>query len=126
MDVELPVFFERHVKVAFKDSLGGIPIDGPLMIWCDPVCLPWSDAERELLAEEEANSYLLAPFPAGVHARPEGSTSGLILWTYDMEPVAPEFPFDWDSNLPEIVLRGLSAMLPKMAAYFGIDAKDRC
>ena len=124
--VDVPVFSECHVKVSFKDTRDAVPVDAPLMIWCDPVSLPWSDAERDLLAENEETRYLLASFQSGVHVRPEGHPGGhsaLILWTYECEAVAPLFPLQWDRNLPDIALRGLSVMLPSMQAYFDVMPK---
>ena len=41
VDVELPVFCERHAKVAFDDTLGAMPREAPLTIWTDPVRFPW-------------------------------------------------------------------------------------
>ncbi len=41
-----------------------------------------------------------------------------MLWTYDIEPSAPRFPIEWDPHLPEIIVRGMSAMLPRMREYF--------
>ncbi len=120
--VDLPVFFERHMKVAFNDHLGIVPRDVPLLIWTDPVRLPWSDEERAELAKSEADQKLLNEFPAGVHSRSEGgaaSQSVLILWTYEMDPVAPTFPLTYDPNYPEIVLRGMAEMIPGLSAYFG-------
>ena len=72
LGLELPVFCERHAKVAFNDALGAVPRDAPLMIWTDPVRLPWSDEERAELAASE-HRRLLEEFPAGVHGRPEGA-----------------------------------------------------
>ena len=126
MGVEVPVFSECHVKVSFKDTRDGVPVEAPLMIWCDPVTLPWTDAERPLIANDPDAAYLLEPFQAGVHVRPEGHAgahSALILWTYECEAVTPVFPLQWDPNLPDIALRGLSVMLPRMQAYFDIMPK---
>jgi len=120
--VDLPVYSELHVKVAFNDHLGAMPRQAPLLIWSDPVLLPWSDEEKEMLAESEETRWLLDEFPAGVHGRPEGGSDSpiaLILWTYDIEPVEPSFPLTFDPHYPEIVLRGMSAMLPRMSTYFG-------
>jgi glycine/D-amino acid oxidase-like deaminating enzyme len=117
--VELPVFCERHAKVAFDDVLGAMPREAPLTIWTDPVQLPWSDDERVELAGSE-HRRLLEPFPAGVHGRPEGgggSRSVLLIWTYDVEPVEPIFPVPFDPAYPEIALRGMSRMVPAMTAY---------
>jgi glycine/D-amino acid oxidase-like deaminating enzyme len=117
--VELPVFCERHGKVAFDDVLGALPRQAPLTIWTDPVRLPWSDDERAELAGSE-HRRLLEEFPAGVHGRPEGageSRSVLLIWTYDVQPVEPVFPVAFDPAYAEIVIRGMSRMVPAMAGY---------
>jgi sarcosine oxidase, subunit beta len=120
--VELPLFHELHVKVAFRDHLRVLRRDAPLLIWTDPTNLPWSEEERVLLGEEDETRYLLDKFPAGVHARPEGGADAdvvLILWTYDVKPVEPVFPFEFNPYYPEIALRGLSVMIPGLEAYAG-------
>jgi glycine/D-amino acid oxidase-like deaminating enzyme len=119
LNVELPVFCERHAKVAFNDALGALPRGAPLTIWTDPVRLPWSDEERAELAGS-AHRHVLDEFPAGIHGRPEGSgesRSVLLIWTYDAEPVEPTFPVTFDPLFPEIAIRGMSRMVPAMAAY---------
>jgi sarcosine oxidase, subunit beta len=119
LGVELPVFCERHAKLAFNDVLGALPRDAPLTIWTDPVRLPWSDEERAALADSE-HRRLLDVFPAGVHGRPEGpadSRSVLLIWTYDVEPLEPTFPVQFDPAYAEITIRGMSRMVPAMAAY---------
>ncbi len=119
--VDLPVFSERHVKVAINDHLKAFPREAPMVIWTDPQRLPWTEEERAMLAEDEETKWLLDEFPAGVHARPEGgpdSTVVLILWTYDTEPVEPVFPITFDPHYPEIVLRGLSTVIPALKVYF--------
>ncbi|HYB71202.1 MAG TPA: FAD-binding oxidoreductase [Candidatus Bathyarchaeia archaeon] len=120
LDVELPVFCERHAKVAFHDTLGVVPRQAPMMIWTDPVRLPWSDEERAELAESASLRYLLDEMPAGVHGRPEGGGDSPIMlgvWTYDVEPMEPRFPVEFDPAFAEIVLRGLSRPLPGLTAY---------
>ena len=120
LGLDLPVFSERHVKVTFEDRHGAVPRGAPLFIWSDPVRLPWSSEERALLAAEEETRYLLDPFPAGAHGRPLGAGRSVILyWTYDGAPAPVTFPLEWDPHLPEIVVRGLSRMLPGLASYFG-------
>jgi glycine/D-amino acid oxidase-like deaminating enzyme len=117
--VDLPVFCERHAKVAFDDVLGALPREAPMTIWTDPVRLPWSDDERAELAGS-AHRRLLDEFPAGVHGRPEGageSRSVLLIWTYDVEPVEPTFPVEFDPAYAEITIRGMSRMVPAMAGY---------
>jgi glycine/D-amino acid oxidase-like deaminating enzyme len=121
LGVELPIFSELHIKIAFNDYLGVVPRDAPLLIWADPTPLCWSDEERAALAEADETRWLLDTFPAGVHARPEGgpgSTTLLILWAYDAAPVAPTFPLHFDPHYPEIALRGMATMIPGLAAYF--------
>jgi glycine/D-amino acid oxidase-like deaminating enzyme len=104
----------------FDDHLGLVPRELPLMIWSDPVSLAWSAEERAALAEDPDLRWLLDPLPAGVHFRPEGgrdSRSLLLLWTYHIEPTAPVFPPTFDPFYPEVVLRGLSRMVPALATY---------
>ena len=119
--VDLPVFNELHGKVGFNDTQGVLPRDLPLMIWSDPVRLPWSPEERAELAAYEDTRWLVDDIPAGVHFRPEGmgqSQSLLMLWTYDVEIKEPVFPPSFDHAYPEIVLRGLSRMVPGLSVYF--------
>jgi len=118
--IKLPVFNELHGKIAFNDTLGIIPRHVPLMIWNDPVYLPWSEEERQELGAFEDTRWLLEEFPAGVHFRPEGlgqSPVLLILWTYDIEEQEPVWPPTFDDFYPEIVLRGLTRMVPALSAY---------
>jgi glycine/D-amino acid oxidase-like deaminating enzyme len=120
--VELPVSHELHLKIAFRDPLRVVGRDAPLLIWTDPVTLPWSEEERDMLAQSEETKHLLDEFPSGVHARPEGGADSdvvLALWTYDVRPVQPMFPFPVGPHYSEIVFRGLAAMIPGLSAYFG-------
>jgi glycine/D-amino acid oxidase-like deaminating enzyme len=120
LGVELPVFCERHAKVAFNDTLGVVPRHAPMMICTDPVRLPWSDDERAELAQSDSLRYLLDEMPAGVHGRPEGGGDSPVMlgvWTYDVEPMEPRFPLEFDPALAEIVLRGLSRLVPGLAVY---------
>jgi glycine/D-amino acid oxidase-like deaminating enzyme len=121
LGIELPVFSERHIKIAFNDHLGAVPRNAPLLIWLDDIALPWSEEEREVLAEDEETRWLLGGFPAGVHCRPEGhgaSTSLLLLWNYHLAPVEPVFPVQVEAHYPELALRGMAVMLPGLAQYF--------
>ncbi|HEX6303090.1 MAG TPA: FAD-dependent oxidoreductase [Anaerolineales bacterium] len=122
LDVEIPVFSELHLKVACNDPLQVVPRDAPLLIWEDPQQLPFSEEERAFLEEDHETRWLLNEFPRGIHTKPEGgagSQSILILWTYDTHPIQPVWPIPADPFYPEIVMRGLATMLPKMQAYFG-------
>ncbi|MGH7414883.1 MAG: NAD(P)/FAD-dependent oxidoreductase, partial [Candidatus Rokuibacteriota bacterium] len=120
LGVELPVFCERHAKVAFHDTLGVVPRHAPMMIWTDPVRLPWSPDERAELRESESLRHLLDEMPAGVHGRPEGGADSPVMlgvWTYDVEAMDARFPVEFDPAYAEIVLRGLTRPLPGLAAY---------
>ena len=120
LGVELPVFCERHAKVAFHDVHGLVPRAAPMLIWADPLRLPWTDEERIDLSRSEPHRRLLEEFPAGVHGRPEGAGESrvvLLIWTYDVEPVPPTFPIEFDPAYPEIALRGMARMIPALAAY---------
>jgi glycine/D-amino acid oxidase-like deaminating enzyme len=117
---ELPVFSELHLKMAFTDHLGAVPRNAPLLIWTDPISLPWSEEERTMLSDSEETRRLLEELPSGVHTRPEGSYQSNILlglWAYHTPQVEPIFPFSVDPRYPEIVLRGLATMVPGLKAY---------
>ena len=121
LGIELPIGCECHVKVVFRDAQRAVPGDAPMLIWADPVELPWSDEERAVLADDEETRSLVEPFPAGIHGRPEGTPGDhwlMMLWTYDTETIAPVFPVPYDERLPEIALRGWSRMLPSLQRYF--------
>lgn len=120
--VEIPVFNELHGKISFNDTEHVLPRDVPLMIWSDPVYLPWSDEERQELAAYDDTRWLLEEFPAGVHFRPEGlgpSPVLLVLWTYDIEEQEPVWPPRFDDTYAEIVIRGLTRMVPDLKVYLG-------
>lgn len=121
MGVDLPVFSELHEKVIIRDDRHVAPRDTPLLIWIDRQHLPWSDEEREMLSESGETRWLLEELPSGVHGRSEGGPGSnyfLLQWTLDTSPVKPTFPLHFDSRYPELALRGLSTMIPGLAAYF--------
>jgi glycine/D-amino acid oxidase-like deaminating enzyme len=118
--VELPVFFELHLKMSFADQLSAVPRNAPMLIWTDPISLPWSEEERTMLSDSEETRRLLEELPSGVHIRPEGGYQSKILlglWAYHTPQVEPIFPFSIDPGYSEIVLRGLVTMIPGLRAY---------
>lgn len=121
LGLELPVHTELHLKAAIRDSLGVVRRDAPLLIWSDAQYLPWEDEERAALSEDESTRWLTGLFPSGVHTRPEGggdSQTLLMLWEYQTKNLDPVWPPPMDELYPEIALRGLAAMLPRMKDYF--------
>ena len=120
LDLTLPVVVEKHIKISVPDRLGVIPRDAPLIIWTDPITLPWSDEEREALSQSDDTCRLLDEFPAGVHGRPVGAGDQVLMyWTYDCESSdQPAFPLTWDPYLPEITFRGMAVMVPSLRTYF--------
>jgi len=119
LGIDLPVHTELHLKAVIKDSLGVIRRDAPLLIWNDAQSLPWEADEREALAEDEETHWLTETFPAGVHTRPEGAGADiLMLWEYQTKLMEPVNAPPMDGQYPEVALRGLATMLPRMKEYF--------
>jgi sarcosine oxidase subunit beta len=117
--VDLPLFSELHLKVAFKDHLGVIPRDAPMTIWSDTQALDWTDEERNELADLGRDD-LLGEMPIYCHFRPEGGKESpyiLALWEYHGAVIEPTWPLPEDPLYPEVVMRGLTTMVPGLAAY---------
>lgn len=116
----LPVLVEPHVKITMADKLGVIPRDAPLIIWNDPVDLPWTEEERQLLMSSPETRHLTNTFPAGVHGRPVGSGDQIfIYWTFNNNGLeSPVFPIEHEPHFPEILLRGMARMIPGLTTYF--------
>jgi len=123
---ELPLFNELHAKIAFSDSLGVVPRDAPLMVWNDPVVLPWSAEERKLLAAAKETRWLFETLPGGVHFRPEGGSGSrtlLALWAYAVKAQEPVWPPAFPAEYAELVMRGLAVMIPDLSVYIGKTGK---
>ncbi|HUP16305.1 MAG TPA: FAD-dependent oxidoreductase [Acidimicrobiia bacterium] len=119
LEVELPVFSEVHIKVAFRDHLRVIPRHSPMVIWSDPQSLSWSEAEVEAL-QSESRTDLLGAMPAACHYRPEGGPESdwlVALWEYHRLIQEPTWPLPDDPVYPEAVMRGLTTMVPGLAVY---------
>jgi sarcosine oxidase subunit beta len=122
MNLPLPVRSEVHLKVTLDDPLHCIDRHAPLLIWNDPQRLSWDHDERELLEADPESRWLAGNLPAGAHTRPEGGDDGtsiLMLWEYQTQEIAPVFPVPLDEKYPEVVLRGLSTMVPALRQYVG-------
>jgi glycine/D-amino acid oxidase-like deaminating enzyme len=117
--LDLPLFSELHLKVSFNDHLGVVPRDAPMLIWSDAQRIPWSEEERSeltALGREE----LVGAMPPLCHGRPEGGADSpyfVGLWEYHREMIEPIWPLPEDPLYPEVVLRGLTAMIPGLSVY---------
>jgi glycine/D-amino acid oxidase-like deaminating enzyme len=117
--LELPLFSELHLKVSFRDHLGVIPRNAPMIIWSDPQHIDWSDGEREELVALGRDE-LLGELPVFCHGRPEGGTDSpyfVGLWEYRQEVMEPVWPLPEDALYPEVVMRGLTTMVPGLGVY---------
>jgi glycine/D-amino acid oxidase-like deaminating enzyme len=117
--VELPLFSELHLKVAFREHLEVVPRRAPLIIWSDPQHLVWTEEERVALAEQ-GRADLLGEMPVFCHGRPEGDADSpylLALWEYHGRVQDPVWPLPEDPLYPEVVMRGLTTMVPGLGAY---------
>jgi glycine/D-amino acid oxidase-like deaminating enzyme len=122
LGIEIPVETDLHLKIVFQDSLRVIPREAPLLIWNDSQTLPWDVEERGLLEADQETRWITELFPPGAHTRPEGageSQTILMLWDYKTLRMEPIFPVPLDQLYPEVALRGLSTMLPRLREYFG-------
>ena len=73
------------------------------------------------LASHEDTSWLLEEFPPGLHFRPEGgpgSQTILALWPYHITATdQPFWPLRFEPEFVEIVMRGLTRMIPGLGIY---------
>ena len=117
--VDLPVYSEVHFKVGFRDHLRLFPRDAPMLIWSDPQVLDWTEAEQRHLLDE-GRPQLLEELPPGCHGRPEGGVDSpwiLALWEYHRILQRPVWPLPDDRLYPEVVMKGMTTMVPALAAY---------
>ena len=117
--LDLPLFSELHLKVAYREHLGVVPRDAPMIIWSDPQHIDWTDEERTALADQ-GRIDLLGEMPVFCHGRPEGGMDSpylLALWEYHGRVQEPVWPLPEDPLYPEVVMRGLTTMVPGLAGY---------
>ena len=90
------------------------------MIWDDPVTLSWSVEERNLWHRALRHAGCLTPCqPVCISAQKVDRSSQilLLLWTYHLEPQEPVWPPRFAPEYAEVVLRGITRMIPGMAVY---------
>lgn len=117
--IDLPLFSELHIKVSFRDHRRVIPRDAGMFIWSDPQRLDWSDGERSAL-EEMGREDLTGEMPIYCHGRPEGGPESpyvVALWEYHRAVTEPSWPIEIDGLYPEVVMKGLTTMIPALAPY---------
>ncbi len=117
--LDLPLKSEVHLKVSYRDHLGVIPRSAPMIIWSDTQRIEWSPEER-LGLTDAGRTDLLGEMPVFCHGRPEGGEDSpyfLALWEYHDDTRTPEWPMPEDDLYPEVVIRGLSTMVPAMGRY---------
>lgn len=79
LGINLPIYNHLHLKVAFRDAIGVVPREAPLLIWKSFQTLPWRKDERHWLAEKAETRWLLEQLPPGTHTRPEGTGDSDII-----------------------------------------------
>lgn len=117
--LDLPLYSELHLKVAFKDHLEVVPRDAPMTIWSDTQHIKWSADEREELVRT-GRADLVGEMPVYCHFRPEGGRDSpyiLALWEYHDEVLDPVWPLPDDPLYPEVVMKGLTTMVPGLEVY---------
>lgn len=127
---ELPVANEVHAKVIFRDVLGTVPRNSPMLISLDPARILEDGAGLEDVFGAATAAKLSRVAPSGVHLRPWGSEHLLLLWDYwhsDVDVGAPPVDVpEFDTDLyPEVCLRGLSGFLPGLREYTDGDGGER-
>lgn len=116
---DLKVTSEIHHKLGFRDSNAAVPRTAPMLIWSDRQRLGWTEEESRLLAADDRGE-LAAELPAFCHGRPEGGPESpwvLALWEYHRRVIEPVWPLPTDPLYPEVVLRGMATMIPRLAGY---------
>jgi glycine/D-amino acid oxidase-like deaminating enzyme len=96
-----------------------VPRSAPMIIWSDPQRIDWDEEERAALVAEGRDD-LLGVMPVFCHGRPEGGEESpylLALWEYHGRVQEPVWPLPEDSLYPEVVMRGLSRMIPGLEVY---------
>jgi glycine/D-amino acid oxidase-like deaminating enzyme len=90
-----------------------------MFIWSDRQTIPW-DADEAAALRNAGRDELVGEMPVFCHGRPEGGAGSpyvLALWEYHDDRREPEWPIPEDPLYPEVVLRGLTTMVPEMARY---------
>lgn len=126
--VDLPVYHELHLKMAFSDSRHALHRGAPLVILSDQQVLNWSEEERDWLRDDVETRGLLDELPPGLHTRPDGGEDSpiiLALWEFSPRRMTPVWPIPADPMYPDVLLRGLPQLIPEMSAYVKKSPRPR-
>ena len=117
LGIRLPLenFLQR--KIVIPDPLGIVPWDMPFTVCADRLRLDWSDEDRDLIASEPGYEWLLQPFPAGLHIKPEPGGRIKLGWAYNRRAEPPRREFHDDVDFPNVVIRGASRFIPGLKPY---------
>ena len=120
LDISLPIHNVLHQKVVLRDDAAVVPRDAPFLIYLDEQYLDWSEEERELLASDPNDQWLLEKFPGGLHVRPEGGPDSPWIklgWAFNSLPSAPTEAPVLPADFPHIVLRGATRFVSGLKQY---------
>jgi glycine/D-amino acid oxidase-like deaminating enzyme len=90
-----------------------------MFIWSDPQRLDWPDDVRSEL-EAMGRSDVTGKMPVFCHGRPEGGPDSpyfVGLWEYNSQIIQPTWPLPVDDLYAEVVMKGLTTMVPGLAPY---------
>ena len=129
LGLTLPVFAERHHKIAIEDTLGAVPRDAPFLIWDDAQTLEWSPRSGRRSKPTRRAPLDARALPGRRPHAPGGyglnSQTLLVLWSYDCAPTPVVYPLPEPPHYPELVLRGMARMIPAFHGYRGAAAGVR-
>jgi glycine/D-amino acid oxidase-like deaminating enzyme len=104
LGIDVPVMHELHLKLTFRDRRRFVARDAPFVIWNDPITFHGRE------------------FPAGMHFRPVDLAGGdelYLIWTYETDLRSYVWPPAIPGGHDDILLRGLTRMIPGAAEYVG-------
>lgn len=113
---QFPITNTLQSKFIIPDPKNIIPKDMPFTIYADSQFLDWSKEEVQFFAAEEKYKWLLNRFPGGLHIKPD--SGGIKLgWAFQTKNVVPEWTTSSPDLFPQVVLKGASRFIPKLAEY---------
>lgn len=118
----LPVQSVLQQKIAFPDVHAAVSRRMPFCIDLDGQSIAWSDDERDALREDPDLRRFTGFMPGSMHCRPEGGERSnwiKIGWAFNQSASDPVRSPEFDPHYPEIVIRAVSRLLPRLRSYVG-------